>query len=154
MNTGTNSYSEVIFRGSKAFFGARNNLDIMIVEHPKFNCLEIIAYKSSSSTEAPRLYVSKSMVANAINKEDYQTYLEQKKLKFQKERKVMDHDVLSKLVWNTFVTRFILEHIEQVSCSSLVLLSGCYCHALSIVRFLCGVDDSFVLSWASTPHML
>ncbi len=113
MNTGTNSYAEIIFRGSKGYFGARNNLDMMIVEHPKFNCLELIVYKSSISVEAPRMYFSKSMISALINKESFQSHVEEKKEKFIREKKVVDTDVLTKMVWNLLVSRCVLDHIEQ-----------------------------------------
>ena len=114
MTGGNNSNAlEIIHRGAKAFFGARNNLEIMIVEHPKQLTFELIAFNSSNGVEAPRLYFVTGAITNKLNREEYETILQIKKEKFIKEKRIKDFDILAKEIWNSFITKYILAHVEN-----------------------------------------
>ncbi len=59
----------VLLDGSKTFWKTRSYLKIIIVNHPKNNCLEIIAYDPADGIEFPRIYLDSLLVITKLDKD-------------------------------------------------------------------------------------
>ncbi len=69
----------VLFDGAKSFWKTRTNLDILIVEHSKQMCIELIAFNSVLQVEAPRIYLSSLLLFSKIDQNEVKEKLTEKK---------------------------------------------------------------------------
>lgn len=107
----------LLYTGSKPFFGARNNLELHIVSHAKFNCIEIISYNAIKSVEStPRIYLAESLLRNKITNEDhiYKVKAKLEKLKQKQLRgDIVDFELVERAIWAFAYTSVIIDHIEN-----------------------------------------
>ncbi len=59
----------VLFDGTKSFWETRSSLKIVILNHTKQNCMEIVALDPATGSEFPRIYLDSSLVISKLDKE-------------------------------------------------------------------------------------
>ncbi len=59
----------VLLDGSKTFWKTRNYLKILIINHVKLSCLEVIAYDPADGIEYPRIYLDTALIATKLDQE-------------------------------------------------------------------------------------
>eukprot|EP01031_Cornospumella_fuschlensis_P026806 gene26806-32387_t len=102
----------VMYKGRKYDWKAKVNMHIHIVEHQGADCLELIAFNSSTFSEAPRVYVKASYVFGKVVDEGIEEKLqaivsECDKLKFP----VPDDSVILKCLLSFRAANFLIDHM-------------------------------------------
>jgi nitrogen regulatory protein PII-like uncharacterized protein len=69
---------DVQYQGSKSFWKTRTNIDLLIVNHKKYNCLEVICYDPEKGIEAPRIYLNNNVLISKVDLEEIKQRLEEK----------------------------------------------------------------------------
>ena len=67
-----NENSRLLYRGAKYFWRDRRSLELLLVDHAKFHCIEVIAYDPREDKKLPSLYLdsAKIKVMNKRSKEN------------------------------------------------------------------------------------
>lgn len=71
----------IIFAGPKCFWKTKHTLDILLVEHPFYRIVELIAYDPAADVEPPRLYIDNKMLCAMIDIGFVGSFVEQEKEK-------------------------------------------------------------------------
>src|ERR1700722_6180605 len=86
----------VIFDGAKSFWKTRTNLDVLIVDHPKQLCYEVISYNPTIGVESPRIYLSSLLLGQKIDQVDLQSRVAEKKEALTRAKKTVNSAELTK----------------------------------------------------------
>eukprot|EP01031_Cornospumella_fuschlensis_P027346 gene27346-33031_t len=102
----------VVYKGRKYDWKAKVNMHIHIVEHQGADCLELIAFNSSTFSEAPHVYVKASYIFGKVVDEDMEEKLEAivsqcDKLKFP----VPEDSVILKCLLSYRASNFLIDHM-------------------------------------------
>ncbi len=63
--------SEVIFKGEKFFERYEKNVDILLVNHEEYSCIEVIVHGISAENKTTRLYLNSVALIYILSDEDY-----------------------------------------------------------------------------------
>ena len=102
----------VIFDGAKSFWKTRTNLDVLIVEHAKQLCYELIAYNATVGVEAPRIYLSSLLLAQKIDQAEVQARVADKKEALTRAKKTFNAADLTKEVTYGLISQYILARLS------------------------------------------
>lgn len=102
----------VIFDGAKSFWKTRTNLDVLIVEHSKQLCYELIVYNATIGVEAPRIYLSSLLLAQKIDQAELQARVADKKEALTRAKKTFNAAELSKEVAYGLISQYILARLS------------------------------------------
>ena len=58
---------EIIYHGSKNFWRTGDYVDIIIVLHERYNCIEVISYNPELNVEANRIYLNYELLEKNIS---------------------------------------------------------------------------------------
>eukprot|EP01038_Epipyxis_sp_PR26KG_P014847 gene14847-19955_t len=101
----------VLYQGSRTFWKTRTNLDIIILEHPKHKCLELIPYNIDLAKEAPRIYFYSELLKSKLNYNEVSDKVSEKKEKYIREKKSFVAENLTKEVINQMMAQYITSRI-------------------------------------------
>jgi hypothetical protein len=103
---------DVQYQGSKSFWKTRTNIDLLIVNHTKYNCLELICYDPEKGVEAPRIYLSNSLLISKVDLAEIKQRLEERTEASLRQKKTISiPDTQKELVVNT-VNLFITSRLQ------------------------------------------
>ncbi len=105
--------NRIIYEGSKTFWKTRSNIDFCIVHHIDHDCLEIVAYNSSTQVEAQRLYVNfLHILKKLLNQEVFHDdVLKEKELAIRR-RTYFDIIGVENKVSDEFIVQYILSRVN------------------------------------------
>lgn len=112
---------DVQYEGSKSFWKTRNNVDLLIVSHPRFNCLEIVAFEPEKGFEAPRIYVNAALLLTKLDPNEIKLRVEEKKEASIRQKKPVDAAKLQKEMTVNAMNQFITSRLhisDDVSCAA------------------------------------
>jgi hypothetical protein len=94
---------EIIYHGSKKFWRTGDYLDIIIVLHERYNCIEVISYNPELNVEANRIYLNyelleKNISENHLNQKIYDT-----KEVLTRNKESYDNDKVARIVVNSII---------------------------------------------------
>lgn len=67
--------TKLIFQGVKFYWRTRNTIDVTMVDHVELNLTEIILFDPSLGKEAPRIYLSSSVLYSKLDHDDIEYQL-------------------------------------------------------------------------------
>ena len=102
---------EVIFQGAKPYWRTRNTLDVMLVEHRKFNMIELITYDPTLDKESPRIYLDNTILNSKLDQADIDARLLVVKEPFIRRREVPDSAKLLKDIINRAKADYVLNRL-------------------------------------------
>lgn len=103
---------EVYHEGSKSYWKARANVDVIIVSHSKHLCVEIIVYDPEKDREANRIYVSSILLAGKADQVELQAKLAEKKESLIRQKKLVNATQLTKDLLIQSMTNFLLHRLQ------------------------------------------
>jgi hypothetical protein len=102
---------EVQYEGSKSFWKSRTNLDILIVSHPKNNCLEIIGYDANKGVES-RTYANAALLSTKLDQNEIREKVEEKKELYNRQKKPVNAAQLQKEVVVNAMNQYIISRLQ------------------------------------------
>jgi hypothetical protein len=102
-----------IYKGTKAFWRTRCNLDIAIIDHPPCHCIEVIAYNAKTDREGPRIYLNSKILLSKMNETELVAKAELEKENCLRTRKSFVWESLLEDVKQQFVIQYILARINM-----------------------------------------
>jgi hypothetical protein len=104
---------DVQYEGSKSFWKTRTNIDILIVNHFKYNCLEIICYDPERGNEASsRIYVNAALLISKIDQNELKKQLEDIKEGNLRQKKSFNASQLQKELLIAAMNTYISSRIQ------------------------------------------
>ncbi len=104
---------KTIYSGSKIFWRSKLNLDIQIVNHPRFSTLEIIAYDSHLNVELQRLYANSIFIKEHVREDpNYLHLLEEKREWMTKNQINNEVEDIENAVILQLTNQYILSHLD------------------------------------------
>jgi len=107
--------SEIVQRGSKLFWKARTTIDVLLVEHKQYDVIEIVCSDSTTSQEAPRIYVRSSVLRGKICDDEIQSRMyELTEPILQRKGTIspVDKEILLTKVWKSALYEYVDERLE------------------------------------------
>ena len=100
--------SSLTYQGSKTDWRTRANLELLLIEHHSFKCMEFICYNSTVSIESPRLYLNIELLFTKFNPDEFEEAMRLKKEIFLRQKKTPDIKVLTEELNRKFAVQYIL----------------------------------------------
>jgi len=101
----------VLFDGSVTIWRASTNLDVLIVRHVKFRCVEIVAFDPFTSTESPRIFTDYNKLITKLDKEILARVTREKKELFLRRHEPYDLLAIEQAGIDELITKFLLARL-------------------------------------------
>lgn len=102
----------VIFEGSISLWRTKTNLDLIIVYHELYSCLELVAYEPISEQEAPRVYIDVPVLISHLNPDELDQCLEGKKDSYIKKQRVFDFNQILREAYYELSSKYVESRIS------------------------------------------
>lgn len=125
----------VLFDGSITLWRSGTNLDVLVVYHELFNCIELVVYESATDLEAPRIYLDASRVFSKMTPETLSSMVNEKRELCLRQKKdfsleAVERALLLEFAANYAVTRIALNSNARVKGAFSVYLQPKYSDSL------------------------
>jgi hypothetical protein len=105
----------VIYKGTKYFWRTRCNLDITIIDHVAFHCVEVIAYNARTDQEAPRIYLDSQVLLGKADEKELVDKAEVEKENCLRTRKSFIWETLLAESQQNFIIQYILARLNMTA---------------------------------------
>jgi hypothetical protein len=106
---------EVYFEGNKSFWKTRQTVDVAIICHTRFLCVEVLVFDPQSGLEANHLYLDSVQLAGKVDQQELQEKLSQKKEAFLRLKKPFDAAHITKDLLVQAMSTYILNRLQLVA---------------------------------------
>jgi hypothetical protein len=134
---------EVVFKGEKLFKEYEKKVEVLIVNHEEFCCIEFIVLGVSSGNKAARMYLSSALLVAKID-------VQQFSYKFALQQETANRNNIS-FVFNSEAKRTALNMIATMLVSRFRILPSVFCNEFD-VYFEPSVDDTPIVRFDSRKH--
>lgn len=101
----------IIFQGSLSLWRASVNLDVILVLHDDFNCVEISCFNPIMGFESSRIYVELHKVLGKLDFNAYNASIIAKEDEFRRKRRHFDKAIIERDTTFALVTKYLLSRL-------------------------------------------
>jgi hypothetical protein len=105
----------VIYKGTKAFWRTRCNLDITIIDHVAFHCVEVIAYNAKTDQQGSRIYLDSQILLGKMDEKELAEKAETEKENCLRTRKSFIWETLLAESRQNFIIQYILARLNMTA---------------------------------------
>jgi len=104
--------AEVIKQGTKSFWKTKTTIEVLLLEHPNSDVLEIVCFDPITNQEAPHIFILRSKVVLLICDEEIQYRLFELQEPIRQRHGIIDNDALLKIAWNDAIYDLVDDRLE------------------------------------------
>ena len=104
--------AEVIKQGTKSFWKTKTTIEVLLLEHPDSDVLEIVCFDPITNQEAPHIFILRSKVVLLICDEEIQYRLFELQEPIRQRHGIIDNDALLKIAWNDAIYDLVDDRLE------------------------------------------
>jgi hypothetical protein len=103
----------VIFKGTHNFWRVKCTLEITIIDHSEFGCIEVIAFHAKANHEGPRIYINSNMLLKSMDEKELQEKAAAEKETCIRTRRAFIWENLLADARQNFIIQYILARINM-----------------------------------------
>lgn len=103
---------EVLHHGVKSFWKVRLNVDVTLIKHLQFSCIEIVSFLLEHHHELSRLYIDYNNLLSFFDPDFLKERIEERKEKLMRLHKHVDDAQLTKEVTENNMCQYLLDHLQ------------------------------------------